>query len=66
MDFGFTEEQQQLIDWAHDFAEREIRPVAAKYDETEEFPWPVVKKAAEAGLYGLEMYLTHQAEPLKM
>jgi acyl-CoA dehydrogenase len=66
MDFGFTEEQQQLIDWAHDFAEKEIRPVAAKYDETEEFPWPVVKKAAESGLYGLEMYLTHQAEPHKM
>src|SRR5205807_2171049 len=26
------------------------RPVAARYDETEEFPWPVLKKAHEVGL----------------
>ena len=28
-----TDEQKELRKWAHDFAEREIRPVAAKYDE---------------------------------
>src|SRR5207244_9413754 len=38
----------------HAFAEKEIRPVAAQYDESEEFPWPVVKKAAEVGLYGVD------------
>ncbi len=63
MDFGLTEEQKELQKWAHEFAEKEIRPVAAEYDESEEFPWPVVKKAAEAGLYGLDIYMQSQADP---
>ena len=52
--FELSEDQREIRDWVHDFAEREIRPVAAHYDETEEFPWPVVKKAAEIGLYSHE------------
>ncbi|HET7483273.1 MAG TPA: acyl-CoA dehydrogenase family protein [Actinomycetota bacterium] len=63
MDFALTEEQIELQKWAHEFAEREIRPVAAEYDESEEFPWPVLKKAAEAGLYGLDIYLQSQQDP---
>ena len=49
MDFELTDEQREIRDWVHAFAEKEIRPVAAQYDESEEFPWPVVKKAAEVG-----------------
>src|SRR5690242_15132211 len=56
VDFQLTEDQEQIRKWAHGFAEDEIRPVAAGYDEREEFPWPVVKRAAEVGLYGLEFY----------
>jgi acyl-CoA dehydrogenase len=56
MDFQLSEDLITTRKWAHEFAEREIRPVAAEYDETEDFPWPVVKKAAEVGLYGLEFY----------
>jgi acyl-CoA dehydrogenase len=52
--FELSEDQREIRDWVHNFAEREIRPVAAQYDETEEFPWPVVKRAAEIGLYGHE------------
>jgi acyl-CoA dehydrogenase len=52
--FELTDEQKEIRDWVHDFAEREIRPVAHEYDEKEEFPWPVVKKAAEIGLYSHE------------
>ncbi len=48
--FSLTEEQQRFKELAHEFAEKEIRPVAAQYDESEEYPWPVVKKAAELGL----------------
>ena len=55
--FALTEEQRALRDLAHEFAEKEIRPVAAEYDESEEFPWPVLKKAGEIGLYGLEFYM---------
>ena len=50
MDFSLTADQRELRAWAHGFAEREIRPVAAHYDETEEMPWDVLAKASEAGL----------------
>jgi acyl-CoA dehydrogenase len=57
MDFQLSEDQQTLRKWVHDFAETEIRPVASHYDETEEFPWPVIKKASEIGLYTPEFYM---------
>jgi acyl-CoA dehydrogenase len=63
VDFALTEDQIELKKWAHEFAEKEIRPVAAEYDESEEFPWPVVKKAAEAGLYGIDIYMQAQQDP---
>src|SRR3984893_12206161 len=50
--FELTEDQREIRDWVHDFAVREIRPVAHHYDETEEFPWEVLRKAAKVGLYG--------------
>jgi len=50
IDFRLTEEQERIRRLAHEFAEREIRPVAAHYDETEEMPWPVLEKAARVGL----------------
>jgi len=52
--YKLSDEQREIRDWVHDFAEREIRPVAHEYDEKEEFPWPIVKKAAEIGLYSHE------------
>ncbi len=63
MDFALTEEQIELQKWAHEFAEKEIRPVAAEYDESEDFPWPVLKKAAEMGLYGMDVYMQQVADP---
>ncbi len=48
--FDLTEEQERMQEMAHEFAEKEMRPVAAHYDETEDFPWPVMQKAGELGL----------------
>ena len=56
MDFQLSEDQLTTRKWIHEFAENEIRPVASQYDETEDFPWPVLKKAAEIGLYSLDFY----------
>ena len=55
VDFSLTDEQREIQALAHEFARREIRPVAAEYDEREEMPWPVLEKAARVGLlsYGL-------------
>ena len=48
--FELDEEQLRMKEMAHEFAEKEMRPVSGRYDETEEFPWPVMKKAADLGL----------------
>ncbi len=53
MDFILTEEQKALQKKAREFAIREVLPVAGKYDESEEFPLPVIKKAWEEGLLNL-------------
>ncbi len=49
VDFSLSEEQKFMRDLAHQFAEKEIRPIAAEYDEREEVPWEVIRKAAQAG-----------------
>src|SRR6266542_3495056 len=56
-DFGLTAEQKEFRKWVHDFAEKEIRPVAAEYDDSEAFPWRVLKKAAEIGVYSFDFYM---------
>ncbi|HKB18564.1 MAG TPA: acyl-CoA dehydrogenase family protein, partial [Candidatus Dormibacteraeota bacterium] len=38
LEFSLTPEQEEIRNLAHQFAEKEIRPVAAHFDETEEFP----------------------------
>lgn len=48
--FEINEEQKMMQQMAHDFAVKEIVPVAEHYDRTHEFPWPVVKKAQSLGL----------------
>jgi len=49
MDFSLNEEQQNLKELTHQFAEKEIRPVAGEFDEKNEFPHEVMKKAFEVG-----------------
>ena len=53
LDYGLTEEQCAIRDLARSIADKEIRPVAAEYDRTAEFPWPIVRKMAEADLFGV-------------
>ena len=53
MDYLLTEEQKMIKDLAHKIAEEKIRPVAAKYDISEEYPWEVLKVMAESDMFGL-------------
>jgi alkylation response protein AidB-like acyl-CoA dehydrogenase len=50
LDFSLTREQEEIRDLAHEFAEKEMRPVAERYDEHEETPWEVMRKAHALGL----------------
>ncbi len=47
--FSLTEEQEALKAMAREFAEKEMKPNAAKYDQEEEFPEDIMKKAFEVG-----------------
>jgi acyl-CoA dehydrogenase len=48
--FGLSDEQRALRDLAREFAAKEIRPVAADYDERSQHPGDVIAKAHEVGL----------------
>jgi acyl-CoA dehydrogenase len=48
--FALTDEQRALRELAHEFAEKEIRPKAAEYDEHQTHPADVIAKAHEVGL----------------
>jgi acyl-CoA dehydrogenase len=50
VDFTLTDEQKSLRELAHDFAEREIRPVAWELDREAGWPQAIIKKAHEVGL----------------
>ncbi|HZU40000.1 MAG TPA: acyl-CoA dehydrogenase family protein [Solirubrobacteraceae bacterium] len=49
-----SQDQKDIRDWVHGFAEQTIRPAASEWDEREETPWPVIQEAAKIGLYSLE------------
>src|SRR3954447_7666904 len=48
--FSLTEEQESMREMAHDFAEKEMRPVAWEYDKEGTWPEDVLRKAWELGL----------------
>jgi acyl-CoA dehydrogenase len=50
VDFTLTDEQKNLRELAHDFAEKEIRPVAWEYDKDGTWPQEILQKAWEVGL----------------
>src|SRR5919197_3254471 len=49
-----SQDQRDVRDWVHGFAEQVVRPAASEWDEREETPWPVIAEAAKIGLYGFE------------
>src|SRR5687768_3713615 len=53
--FALTAEQRELRALAREFAEKEIRPKAAEYDEHQTHPAEIVAKAHELGLMNLHI-----------
>ena len=50
VDFTLTDEQKSMRELAHDFAQKEIRPVAWEYDKEGTWPQGIIDKAWELGL----------------
>jgi acyl-CoA dehydrogenase len=55
VDFTLTDEQKDLRELAHDFSEKEIRPVAWDYDRDSTWPQEIVEKAFEVGLMNVHI-----------
>jgi len=53
--FALTDEQRELRALAREFAEKEIRPKAAEYDEHQTHPADIIAKAHELGLMNLHI-----------
>src|SRR2546425_859868 len=53
MDFDLSPEHEMIRRTARDFAEKEIRPVAAHVDKTGEFPKATIAKMAGLGFLGM-------------
>jgi acyl-CoA dehydrogenase len=58
-----NEDQLQVIKWVHDFAENVVRPAGHEWDEREETPWPIIKEAAEIGLYSFDFIANCFGDP---
>ena len=51
----FTEEHEMIQQTARDFAQKEIAPIAAEFDETGEFPAETIKQMGKMGFMGVEV-----------
>ena len=55
MDYFLTDEQRSIKGLARKIADDYIVPTRAELDETETFPWEIMKKCGEAGLFGVSI-----------
>jgi alkylation response protein AidB-like acyl-CoA dehydrogenase len=55
MDFNLTPEQMMVRDMARDFTEKNIIPVAPRFDQEKRFPYENLKKMASLGLMGMNI-----------
>ena len=53
MDFNTTDRQNLFLQMIREFAEKEVKPLAAEVDETERFPMETVEKMAKLGIMGI-------------
>ena len=51
--FEFTDNMRMVQETARNFAEKEIKPVVMKYDESQEFPHEIMKHLGELGFLGV-------------
>jgi butyryl-CoA dehydrogenase len=53
MEFNDINEQKEIRSLARQFAEREIRPVLATFEEQEQFPVELTRKMGDLGFFGI-------------
>ncbi len=53
MDFSLSKQQNLFLQMIREFAEKEVKPLAAEVDESERFPIETVEKMAKLGIMGI-------------
>lgn len=53
MDFSLTKQENLFLQMIREFAENEVKPLAAEIDEQERFPMETVEKMAKIGIMGI-------------
>ncbi len=53
MDFSLTKQENLFLQMIREFAENEVKPLAAEIDEQERFPIETVEKMAKIGIMGI-------------
>lgn len=66
MNFNLSDEHQSIQQMARDFAQKELRPRARKFDESGEFIWEVIPSLASVGFLGFSIPEKYGGQGLDM
>ena len=58
MNFNLNKTQELFRQMIREFAEKEVKPLAAEIDEQERFPQETVEKMAKLGIFGIPVPTT--------
>ncbi|WP_298630344.1 acyl-CoA dehydrogenase family protein, partial [uncultured Porphyromonas sp.] len=53
MNFNYTPHEELFLQMIREFAEKEVKPLAAEIDDEERFPIETVEKMSKLGLMGI-------------
>ncbi|MEG1498210.1 MAG: acyl-CoA dehydrogenase [Bacteroidales bacterium] len=62
MDFSLTKQEELFLQMIREFAEKEVKPLAAEVDEKEIFPLQTVQKMAKLGIMGIPIPVEYGGE----
>ncbi len=53
MDYGLSEQQEEIRDLAYELGQKKIKPVREKYDQSEEYPWEIIEEFKKSDLFSV-------------
>ena len=62
MDFSLSKQDQLFLQMIREFAEKEVKPLAAEVDESERFPMETVQKMAKLGIIYSDAKLSQKGQ----
>ena len=60
MDFSLSKTETLFLQMIREFADKEVKPLAAEVDEAERFPIETVEKMAKLGIMGIPVPVEYE------